>query len=295
MHDQNFKNLIVDYPLASLRFFAPQEVTPDLDQADIVPVRQEQLKERLSDRFRELDTPLLVQWEDGRREAILFVIEEETQSSRFSIHRLARYCLDLAELMETDRVVPVVIFLNSGNRPLSLTLGSDHASYLDFRYLACDLSKLPARQYYGSHNIVARLNLPNMSYSPNEKLEMYLAAQTGLVTLEENPEKQRKYIDFIDYYAKLSDKEIATFREKYIDEKGEIMGFAQTLRDEGRREGIKEGERKGGFIILFRQLTRRFGELPQWARERLENAAPEQLETWADQVLTAECLEDVFK
>ncbi|MGD9973361.1 MAG: hypothetical protein AB7S77_09895 [Desulfatirhabdiaceae bacterium] len=33
------------------------------------PIRQEQLKERLGDRFRELDTPLLVEWLDGRREA----------------------------------------------------------------------------------------------------------------------------------------------------------------------------------------------------------------------------------
>jgi hypothetical protein len=39
-------------------------------------VRREQLKERLGDRFRELDTPLLVEWPDGRRKAILFALEE---------------------------------------------------------------------------------------------------------------------------------------------------------------------------------------------------------------------------
>ena len=32
----------------------------------IVPIRQEQLKERLGERFRELDVPLLVEWPDGR-------------------------------------------------------------------------------------------------------------------------------------------------------------------------------------------------------------------------------------
>ena len=36
----------------------------DLSQARIIPLRQEQLKERLGDRFRELDTPLLVEWPD---------------------------------------------------------------------------------------------------------------------------------------------------------------------------------------------------------------------------------------
>jgi hypothetical protein len=95
MHDQNFKNLILDYPHESLAFFAEKEAGEDILQARIIPVRQEQLKERLGERFRQLDVPLLVEWPNGKREAILFVVEEETQTSRFSIHRLANYCLDL--------------------------------------------------------------------------------------------------------------------------------------------------------------------------------------------------------
>ena len=59
-HDQNFKNLILDYPRDSLAFFAAEEAPAPDDDVDITPVRQEQLKERLGDRFRELDTPLLV-------------------------------------------------------------------------------------------------------------------------------------------------------------------------------------------------------------------------------------------
>ncbi len=144
MHDQNFKNLILDYPREALAFFAQQETGDDLTQARIIPIRQEQLKDRLGDRFRELDKPLLVEWPNGNREAIFFVLEEETQGSRFSIHRLAHYCLDLAELMETERVIPVVIFLNAGKQKTSLRLGGDRHSYLEFNYLACDLKRLSA-------------------------------------------------------------------------------------------------------------------------------------------------------
>jgi hypothetical protein len=64
-------------------------------------------KERLGVRFRELDVPLLVEWPEGRREAVLLVLEEETDTAKCSIHRLAHDCLDLAELFGTDRVVPV--------------------------------------------------------------------------------------------------------------------------------------------------------------------------------------------
>ena len=44
-HDQNFKNLILDYPHQALAFFAPEEAADGLPEATIMPVRQEQLKE----------------------------------------------------------------------------------------------------------------------------------------------------------------------------------------------------------------------------------------------------------
>ena len=183
MHDQNFKNLILDYPREALAFFAREETGEDLKQARIIPIRQEQLKDRLGDRFRELDVPLLVEWPDGKREAMVFVIEEETRGNRFSIHRLAHYCLDLAELMDTDRVIPVVIFLNSSPRKTSLRLGGDRHNYLEFRYLACDLKRLSASDYKDSDNIIARLNLPNMRYPKQQRLDIYLAAQLGLLQM----------------------------------------------------------------------------------------------------------------
>jgi hypothetical protein len=95
-HDQAFKNLFLDCPIAALDMFAGVE-GKSIKTARITPIREEQLKERLSDRFRELDVPLPLEWSDGRREAILFVLEEETEPKNFSIHRLAHYCLDLSD------------------------------------------------------------------------------------------------------------------------------------------------------------------------------------------------------
>jgi len=132
-HDQNFKNLFLDYPLAALRFFAEAEAKRIDTEARILPIREEQLQKRLGERFRELDVPLLVEWPDGQREALLFVIEQESEPRRFSIHRLAHYCLDLAEMFSIDRVVPVVIFLRPGNFPKRLVLGGDVHHYLEFR------------------------------------------------------------------------------------------------------------------------------------------------------------------
>ncbi|MFM8332033.1 MAG: hypothetical protein ACKN9T_10115, partial [Candidatus Methylumidiphilus sp.] len=194
-HDQSFKNLILDYPAAALEFFAHAR---DLGEATITPVREEQLQEILGGHYRRLDVPLKVEWPDGRRAAVVFVVEEETQPRNFSIHRLARYCLDLSELLETTRLVPVVVFVRRGKYPKDLQLGDDEDTYLSFRFIHCALSQLPAEQYLGSDNIVARLNLPNMRYPRGRRLDVYHSAVNGLFGLEQDRNQQQKYIDFID-------------------------------------------------------------------------------------------------
>jgi thiaminase len=74
------------------------------------------------------------------------------------------------------------------------------------------------------------LNLPNMHYPKQDRLRIYAAAQIGLIQIEANPNKQRKYIDFIDYYADLSEQKIIEFRTNYLNAEGEKMGLAQILR-----------------------------------------------------------------
>ena len=298
-HDQNFKNLILDYPREALAFFAADEAQ-DIDASvTITPLRQEQLKERLGERFRELDVPLLVEWPDGRREALLFVLEEETNPHRFSIHRLAHYCLDLAEMLTTERVVPVVILLHASPAiPRQLALGSEHHRYLTFDYLACVLAVTPAEQYLDSDNLVARLNLPNMQWALEQKVEIYAKAIEGLLTLEPNIEKQIKYIDFVDIYTGLSAAERQQYEARYPKENTAMTGLAERLRTEGiqkgMQQGMQQGMQKGEQTLLRKQLVRRFGPLNEKTEQRLQQATTDELEQWAENLLDAQSLSDVF-
>ena len=292
-HDQNFKNLILDYPREALMFFAASEsfdLSPDIR---ITPVRQEQLKDRLGDHFHELDTPLLVEWPDGSRATILFVAEEETEPGKFSIHRMGRYCLHLSELFKTDRVVPVVIFLRPGSHPASLTLNGDWNTYMFFRFIACDLGRIPAEKYMTSTNIVARLNLPNMAYPPERRLDVYTEAREELVELEPNLEKQIKYSEFIDLYADLDEMEFNRYNEEYLPKsphKEAIMSFKRMYFEEGE----KEGEKKGAILTINRLLSLRFKTVPLWAWELLKKAEQQDLEQWTDRILDAKTIEEVF-
>ena len=293
-HDQNFKNLIVDYPEQSLAFLAPDEAPKAEDAVRIVAVREEQLKSDLRERYRRLDVPLLVEWKDGRREAILFAVEEETDPRRFSPLRLIHYCADLAETFKTQRVVPVVVFLRPGATRGPLALGTERRDYLWFDYLVCALGDMPAADWLDSSNLVARLNLPNMRAPANSRVDVYASAVRGLLDFERDPNQREKYIDFIDIYADLSDNERRRYQERHAEESGVIKGMNWRAREEGRTEGMQLGRVAGERTLLERQLRRKFGALPSVVGARLSNASVADLEAWGENVLDADTINEVF-
>jgi hypothetical protein len=52
---------------------------------------------------------------------------------------------------------------------------------------------------------------------------------------------------------------------------------------------------KGEATMLARLLEKRFGELPEWATERLASAKEAELMAWGERVLSVQTLNDVFK
>jgi hypothetical protein len=64
---------------------------------------------------------------------------------------------------------------------------------------------------------------------------------------------------------------------------------------EGRLEGRREGQREGAVALLTRQLERRFGALPDTARDRIAAADVPDLEEWSLRLLDARTLEEVLR
>ena len=299
-HDQNFKNLILDYPREALDFFAPDEAPKPDDDVRIVPLRQEQLQERLGSHWRELDVPLLVEWRDGRREAVLFALEEETDAGSFSPHRLAHYCLDLAELNGTDRVVPVAIFLRGAPASERIELGTERRTCLSFEWLSIRLGELRAEDWRDSGNLVARVNLPNMQVG--DRVDTYAHAVRGLLELEPDADLRAKYTDFIDMYAELTDNERRRYQREHPRESSTMKGIVTRAREEGiqrgmergMQQGMERGRVEGERAVLERLLQRRFGRVPAAAARRLDRASQTDLEAWAENVLDADSLDEVF-
>jgi predicted transposase YdaD len=60
------------------------------------------------------------------------------------------------------------------------------------------------------------------------------------------------------------------------------------------QRGEQRGRQEGEAAILRRQLERRFGALPDWARDRIAAADSAALEEWGLRVLDAGSLDDVL-
>jgi len=66
-------------------------------------------------------------------------------------------------------------------------------------------------------------------------------------------------------------------------------------RQEGRQEGRREGRREGECALLLRQLRRRFGDAVNAdIEQRIATASIEQIDTWAERVLSAATLTELL-
>lgn len=138
-----------------------------------------------------------------------------------------------------------------------------------------------------------------MRHPQEQRVEVYARAVDGLLALEPDWNRQRKYLDFIDAYAELSEDEVARYSAEYIDITGDnTMGGLATLLEEKRQEswqkGRQEGRQEGEAALLLRLLERRFGPLPPAMRQRITAANDETLLMYGERLLDAKNLDEIF-
>jgi len=124
-------------------------------------------------------------------------------------------------------------------------------------------------------------------------------AKLRLVRLlyERQWDKQRiiDLFEVVDWLMKLPKwLETKIFQEIESIERKENMRYINSVQrmymEKFRAEGVVTGEVK----VLKKLLEKRFGSLPTWAIDKLENAAEQELDTWSESILSAETLMAVF-
>nr|VFK80306.1 MAG: Putative transposase, YhgA-like [Candidatus Kentron sp. SD] len=176
---------------------------------------------------------------------------------------------------------------------------------LDFRFLVLDLGVIPDRELSGDRRLRARLLA--MKYA-TRKTEQLAIRERLIEVLKDAPEDLLPIIHYLISAYVYDEKTLrGIIREVKPEEEEKMMSqFAQDIRrkalhegmQQGRREGLLEGEArgeaKGEAKLLLRILPRRFGPLSHEITDRIHGADPNTIESWADRVLDAKSLDDVF-
>ena len=55
-----------------------------------------------------------------------------------------------------------------------------------------------------------------------------------------------------------------------------------------------EGRQEEAQRILRKQISLKYGDIPEWAQKRLDKATPDQLEDWSTAILVADSLESLL-
>ncbi|MBF0131940.1 MAG: PD-(D/E)XK nuclease family transposase [Magnetococcales bacterium] len=97
--------------------------------------------------------------------------------------------------------------------------------------------------------------------------------------------KAKKQLDIL----KLSGPERLSY-ERYKDDLHYQASIVQSTYGIGKLEGRQEEAAS----MLTRQLQHRFGQLPDWASEKIANATHDSLEHWSLKIFDAQTLDDVF-
>ncbi len=99
----------------------------------------------------------------------------------------------------------------------------------------------------------------------------------------------------VDSMMALPKDEEQQLRQSIADlEEATGMRYISSIERLAIEEGMQQGRLEGMSQVLARQLARRFGEVPDAIRSRLDTARDDELASWAEAILSAPSMEAVF-
>ncbi len=279
-------------------------------------VRDAELGKRLADKL------VKVQRKDGAEIWVLIHIEIQAQTDADFAERMFVYHYRLFDRYQLPIVSLAVLGDNHPNwRPCAydhalwgchLRLDFPTVKLLDYRAQWDDLQ--PSTNPFAIL-LMAHLKTQDTQGKPAERLQWKLCLVKTLYQKGFGKQDILEIYRFIDWLMVLPDElnqqfddDMMTYEQEikmpYITtteragiKKGMQLGFIEGEQrgiQKGMQKGMQKGEQLGEIKLLKRQLTRRFGSLPDDIERRIDSAPSAELELWADRVLEAQSLSDIF-
>jgi len=166
-----------------------------------------------------------------------------------------------------------------------------------FCYEIYDISHLPDEEIKGE--VLARIVLLIAKYifKPDMKEKVFETAR-----LFQEVANQETALEILEVLLRYVTQATGKFEEgdirKIIGQTSIREDIMQTFIDkyinQGMEKGMQKGMKKGMKTIFLRQMEARFGGIPKWLEEKIEQADMKHIEEWSIRLLRAEKVEDVL-
>jgi hypothetical protein len=251
------------------------ELPIDTDSLEVLETEHQRIEDRRAD--------LVVRLRETSGEAFLLHIEIQHNHDPLMPWRMLRYRADIELAHPEEQVRQYLIYI--GNRPLRMAAGI-HKNELEYSYNVLDMGSIDCSRLLALDNPDALVLAILCDFRGREPQAVvnHIVGQLH-EKLRDNPKRFREYIDMLEILS--SGREL----EQRIKEAQQMLTRIDRTTTPTYLLGLEAGEAR----ILKAQLRRKFGELPADIEKRIDTAQPEQLERWAEDLLFADRLEEVFK
>jgi predicted transposase YdaD len=299
-----------DRAAAELRAVLPPALLARVDLDTLTPVPGTFVDAKLRD--READLLFTVRGRTGGEWLVYVLLEHQSSVDPWIPLRLLEYQLriwgrwrsDHPEAARLPRIVPVVLY--HGERAwtgstqfedlLEELSGADAAELrgltADFRFLLDDLTRSSDDQLRGrALDAASLLTLLMLKHarSADDLRERLLSWASLMSQVVRAPGGREALALVLRYLSIVSERVGRTFvNEQFVSALEDVATKEATMTL--AEEWMQEGKRK----LLVRLLQSRFGELPQRAIERLNEATEERIDEWAVGLFDAETLDEAL-
>ncbi len=302
-----------------VRQFVNEPWVSDLDLDHMEPVKSKFHVPGLPK--RESDVIWRIPLRPGSDVYLLVLLEFQSESDRWMVLRVMVYmCLLWLQLLHEKKIstegpLPPLfsVVLHNGDRPwltpvrlsdlIGLPKGSPLWTYqLDGQFLLIDEGRYPKQDLENRDSLSALVFMVEQCTNPEDLPDL---AKAIIRWLERHPE----FVELRQVLAAMLLNAMSTLggEQKPLANDGidllEVPTMLQTRmeawkeawKNQKQQEWHKEGFREGEIRTLLRQLSRRFGLIPEWVPAKLAKADVETLEMWTENILDAKSIDDVFQ
>jgi len=248
-----------------------------VDSAEIIETEYQRIEDRRADLVAHM-------W--GEEGDFILHVEIQNDNDDKMPWRMLRYRAEIGHSYPEVDTRQYLIYI--GKAPLAMPEDLRQTG-LDYRYRIVDMHRVDCQTLLTQDNPDALVLaiLCDFKGRPAREVVHFILERLKQLTAD-NEGRFREYLRMLEILSTNRDL------EKTIEEEEKMLSQVQYSQLPSYNIGHQNGRQEEARSMLHRQIIHRFGPGAE-TRSRLENASIEQLEQWADNILDATTLEDVFK